>query len=256
MPPCLQLRVASIRRHTACRFKGLPQQQPIAAIGDYLASTEAHSESDEFNSRYPDSCISDFWLSGFFKKLRISLFARTSMETAARAGVILWFNGFAAKLGISLFARTTLKTAARAGVIFWFNGFAAKLGISLFARSALKTAARAGTSFRAATAVAPIRTFKTTAIRKDEASKEDSIHPVVPAVQDVEITVVPVVAMALVTDKASPGLISLDCLWEWNWSRRRRPWGSAGYQAMESKRFAGSWRQSSSRMDFHGMSCV
>ena len=91
---------------------------------------------------------------------------------------------------------------------------------------------------------------------KDEASKEDSIHPVVPAVQDVEITVVPVVAMALVTDKASPGLISLDCLWEWNWSRRRRPWGSAGYQAMESKRFAGSWRQSSSRMDFHRVSCV
>ena len=50
--------------------------------------------------------------------------------------------------------------------------------MSLFARTTLKTAARAGTSFRAATAVAPIRTFKTTAIRKDEASKEDSIHVV------------------------------------------------------------------------------
>jgi hypothetical protein len=82
------------------------------------------------------------------------------------------------KLRISLFARTTMETAARAGVILWSNGFAAKMGISLFARSALKTAARACTSFRAATAVAPIRTVKTTVIRKDEGSKEDSIHVV------------------------------------------------------------------------------
>ena len=63
-------------------------------------------------------------------------------------------------------------------------------------------------SFRAATAVTPFRTFQTSAIRRDEASKEDSIHvvhyekgqrvghdievdeskPVIPAVQDVEIT--------------------------------------------------------------------
>jgi hypothetical protein len=83
--------------------------------------------------------------------------------------------------------------------------------MSLFARTTLKTATRAGVSFRAATAVAPLRTFKTTAIRKDEASKEDSIHvvhyekgqrvehdievdeskPVIPAVQDVEIKAVP-----------------------------------------------------------------
>jgi len=48
----------------------------------------------------------------------------------------------------------------------------------ILARSILKTATRAGVSFRAAAVVAPIRTFKTTAIRKDEASKEDSIHVV------------------------------------------------------------------------------
>jgi hypothetical protein len=79
--------------------------------------------------------------------------------------------------------------------------------MSLFARSTMKTAARAGMGFRAATAVAPIRTFKNTAIRKEDASKEDSIHvvhyekgqrrehdievdeskPVIPAVQDVEV---------------------------------------------------------------------
>ncbi|KAM0708026.1 hypothetical protein Q7P35_004675 [Cladosporium inversicolor] len=83
--------------------------------------------------------------------------------------------------------------------------------MSLFARTTLKTATRAGASFRAATAVAPIRTFKTTAIRRDEANKEDSIHvvhyekgqrrehdievdeskPVIPAVQDVEIRAIP-----------------------------------------------------------------
>jgi hypothetical protein len=83
--------------------------------------------------------------------------------------------------------------------------------MSLFVRSTMKTAARSGMGFRAATAVAPIRTFKTSAIRKDEASKEDSIHvvhyekgqrrehdievdeskPVIPAVQDVEIRAVP-----------------------------------------------------------------
>jgi hypothetical protein len=79
--------------------------------------------------------------------------------------------------------------------------------MSLFARSSFKTAARAGASFRAATAITPLRTFQTSAIRKDEANKEDSIHvvhyekgqrrehdievdeskPVIPAVQDVEI---------------------------------------------------------------------
>ena len=83
--------------------------------------------------------------------------------------------------------------------------------MSLFSRSALKTATRAGVSFRAATAVAPLRTFQTSAIRKDEAAKEDSIHvvhyekgqrrehdievdetkPVIPAVQDVEIRAIP-----------------------------------------------------------------
>jgi hypothetical protein len=83
--------------------------------------------------------------------------------------------------------------------------------MSLFARSTFKTASRAGVSFRAATAVAPFRTFKTTSIRKDEAAKEDSIHvvhyekgqrvetdievdeskPVIPEVQDVEIRAVP-----------------------------------------------------------------
>lgn len=83
--------------------------------------------------------------------------------------------------------------------------------MSLFARTTFKTAARAGVSFRAATAVAPFRTFKTSTIRKDEANKEDSIHvvhyekgqrrehdievdetkPVIPAVQDVEIRAIP-----------------------------------------------------------------
>jgi hypothetical protein len=83
--------------------------------------------------------------------------------------------------------------------------------MSLFARSTFKTASRAGATFRTATAVAPFRTFKTTAIRKDEAAKEDSIHvvhyekgqrvehdievdeskPVIPEVQDVEIRAVP-----------------------------------------------------------------
>ena len=83
--------------------------------------------------------------------------------------------------------------------------------MSLFARATLKTAARAGMSFRAATAVAPLRTFQTSTIRKDEANKEDSIpvisyekgqrlehdievdesKPVVSAVQDVEIRAYP-----------------------------------------------------------------
>lgn len=83
--------------------------------------------------------------------------------------------------------------------------------MSLFARSTFKTATRAGVSFRATSAVTPFRTFKTTAIRKDEASKEDSIHvvhyekgqrlehdievdeskPVIPAVEDVEIKAIP-----------------------------------------------------------------
>ena len=83
--------------------------------------------------------------------------------------------------------------------------------MSLFARTTIKTATRAGVSFRAATAVAPFRTFKTSTIRKDEANKEDSIHvvhyekgqrrehdievddtkPVIPAVQDVEIRAIP-----------------------------------------------------------------
>lgn len=83
--------------------------------------------------------------------------------------------------------------------------------MSLFARTTLKSATRAGMGFRAAAAVAPIRTFKTSAIRKDEANKEDSIHvvhyekgqrrehdievdeskPVIPAVQDVEIRAIP-----------------------------------------------------------------
>ena len=83
--------------------------------------------------------------------------------------------------------------------------------MSLFARTTIKTATRAGVSFRAATAVAPFRTFKTSAIGKDEANKEDSIHvvhyekgqrrehdievdetkPVIPAVQDVEIRAIP-----------------------------------------------------------------
>jgi hypothetical protein len=86
--------------------------------------------------------------------------------------------------------------------------------MSLFTRTTrttLKTATRVGVSFRSATAVAPFRSFNTTAIRKDEANKEDSIHvvgyekgqrvetdievdeskPVIPAVQDVEIKAVP-----------------------------------------------------------------
>lgn len=82
--------------------------------------------------------------------------------------------------------------------------------MSLF-RTSIRTASRAGASFRPATAVAPFRTFKSTAIRMDEASKEDSIHvvhyekgqrvehdievddskPVIPAVQDVEIKAIP-----------------------------------------------------------------
>lgn len=160
---------------------------------------------------------------GRFKKLRISLFARTTLKTAARAGVSFWSSGFIKKLGISLFARSTMKTA---GASPWISWFVKKLGISLFGRTIMKTAARAVVSFHAATAVAPIR--------KDEASKEDSIHvvsyekgqrrehdievdkskPVVPDVQDVEITVVPVVVLALVTEKASLGLVLFDCLWE------------------------------------------
>jgi hypothetical protein len=83
--------------------------------------------------------------------------------------------------------------------------------MSLFARTTFKTAARSGMSFRAATAVAPLRTFNTSAIHKDDANKEDSIHvvhyekgqrreldievdetkPVIPAVQDVEIRAIP-----------------------------------------------------------------
>ena len=116
---------------------------------------------------------------------------------------------------------------------FRFSGFVKKLRISLFARTTMKTAARAGMSFRTAIAVAPIRTFKTTAIRKDEASKEDSIHvvsyekgqrrehdievdeskPVVPAVQDVKITVAPTATLILATDKANRRLSLLDCPW-------------------------------------------
>jgi hypothetical protein len=42
----------------------------------------------------------------------------------------------------------------------------------------METAARAGVSFRAETVVAPLRTFKTAAVRKDDASKEDSFHMV------------------------------------------------------------------------------
>ena len=68
--------------------------------------------------------------------------------------------------------------------------------------------------------------------RREHDIEVDESKPVVLAVQDVEITALPVVALALVTDKASPGLISLDYLWGWNWLRRRRPWGLAGYQAM------------------------
>lgn len=91
--------------------------------------------------------------------------------------------------------------------------------MSLFIRSTMKTAARSGMRFRAATAVAPIRTFNTSAIRKDDANKEDSIHvvhyekgqrreldievdetkPVIPAVQDVEIRAIPLKAQVYQT---------------------------------------------------------
>ncbi|KAM0711976.1 hypothetical protein Q7P35_001346 [Cladosporium inversicolor] len=136
-----------------------PVAEPTAAVRDASAHTEAHSGSDELHSRYPD-----FWFAAVIKKV--------------------CFN----HKSISLFARTTMKTAARAGV-----------------------------SFRAATVVAPVRTFKTTAIRKDEANKENSVHVVhyekgqrrehdievdeaklvIPAVQDVEIIVVSVAALEL-----------------------------------------------------------
>jgi hypothetical protein len=42
----------------------------------------------------------------------------------------------------------------------------------------METAARAGVSFRVETVVAPLHTFKMAAVRKDDASKEDSIHVV------------------------------------------------------------------------------
>ena len=122
-----------------------------------------------------------------------------------------------------------MKTAARAGVSLRPLLLSARsrpppsARTSIFARSTFKTAARAGVSFRAATAVAPVRTFKTTAVRRDEASKEDSIHvvhyeksqrreldievdeakPVNPAVQDAKIIVARKVDLELVTDKAA-----------------------------------------------------
>jgi hypothetical protein len=133
---------------------------------------------------------------------------------------------------MSLFARSTMKTAARAGVSFRPLLLSARsrpppsARTSIFDRSTFKTAARAGVSFRAATAVAPIRTFQTTAIRKDEASKEDSIHvvhyeksqrreldievdeakPVNLTIQDAKIIVARKVALELVTDKAALGM--------------------------------------------------
>jgi hypothetical protein len=84
--------------------------------------------------------------------------------------------------------------------------------MSLFVRSTLKTATRAGLRTAAIVAPsAPIRKFTTTTVRKDDASKEDSIHvvhyekgqrvehdievddtkPVMPTAQDVEIKAVP-----------------------------------------------------------------
>jgi hypothetical protein len=77
----------SIRRYLARRFKRLPQQLLTAAFRGSSAPTEVHSESDEFYSRYLDCGIPVFCFGGFTKKLSMSLFARTTMETAARAGV-------------------------------------------------------------------------------------------------------------------------------------------------------------------------
>ncbi|GAB7330121.1 hypothetical protein MBLNU13_g01802t1 [Cladosporium sp. NU13] len=169
----------------------------------YIQTTLKASDQKRLNTADGTPYILDFLFCGRFKKLRISLFARTTLKTAARAGVSFWSSGFIKKLGISLFARSTMKTAGASPWISWFvkklgislfarntfktaaradmslrfSGFAKKLGISLFARTTFKTvahagltAARAGVSFHAATAVAPIR--------KDEASKEDSIHVV------------------------------------------------------------------------------
>lgn len=133
----------------------------------------------------------------------------------------------------------------------------------------MKTAARAGVSFRAATVVAPVRTFKTTAIRKDEANKENSVHVVhyekgqrrehdievdeaklvIPAVQDVEIIVVSVAALELVTDKAGLRISGLPGNKEW-----RRCAGSL--QRSSRRRYARSWRQSSRRMDVPEVNCA
>ena len=50
--------------------------------------------------------------------------------------------------------------------------------------------------------------------RREHDTEVDESKPVVPAVQDVEITVMLTMALALITEKASLGLILLDCLWE------------------------------------------
>ncbi|GAB7330122.1 hypothetical protein MBLNU13_g01802t2 [Cladosporium sp. NU13] len=117
--------------------------QPVA--NDKFVLTPVPQSANCGIRRWTAFYILDFLFCGRFKKLRISLFARTTLKTAARAGVSFWSSGFIKKLGISLFARSTMKTA---GASPWISWFVKKLGISLFARNTFKTAARADMSLR------------------------------------------------------------------------------------------------------------